>query len=118
MQAFFALATFTTSPQLLADLTFTNSIGGTVAVNPAQCSRIYVEPASGSHVMFIEVAGLATGADGSTAGVIRQLAAYSATGPLDSWEIADQKGGNQLTLSEYAVDGTAAETARVTIYVG
>jgi hypothetical protein len=64
----------------------------------------------------VEVAGLSTGASGSTAGVVRQLASFAST-PLDHWEIVDQKGGNLITLSEYQLDGTSSETARVTVYV-
>jgi hypothetical protein len=116
MQAYFALATFTTSPVVITSLTFKNSAGATVAA-PTQATRIRVEPASGSNVSFVEVLGLATGATGGTDGVIHQLAAYSATGPLDSWEIVAQKGGNLISVGEFQLDGTSTEKVRVTVWV-
>jgi hypothetical protein len=110
MTVYTQLITFTTAPVAIS---ITDGNGRAIT----RATRIYAEPASGSHVMFVEQIGVATGANGGTAGVIRQLNPFSST-PLDSWEVASQKPSNIISLNQYQFDGTSGESIRVTIHVG
>lgn len=110
MQVFVQLVTFTTTPVALA-------VTDDEATVVHHATRVFVEPASGTHVSYVEKVGVATSAGDATLGVIKRLAAYASTGILDHWEITDQKGGNLIDLSQYQFDGTAGEKLRVTVYV-
>lgn len=81
--------------------------------------RLIIEPATGnSHDMFIEAAGVATGATGATLGVIRVLAkppAANAGTLVDLFDIADQHG-NGIDALSIQVDGTSTEKARITAF--
>lgn len=110
MQVFSTVITFTTAPVGLSLVD-----GGN---NPiTRGCKIFVEPASGTHVMYVEVKGTATGAGDATAGVIKRLNAYNASGILDNWDLEDQSNGNTIDLLEYVFDGTSGEKCRVTVHV-
>jgi hypothetical protein len=107
MQILSTIATFTTAPLLLSAL-FTTV---------PRATRVLIQPASGSHVSFVEAAGVATGASDTTSGVIYRLAAYAASGILDHFDLVSQKESNQIDLASLQVDGTSGEAAKVSIFI-
>ena len=115
MQIFVQEITFGASP---VGFSFADANGNPIT----HVSRLYAEPAtSNPHDCFIEQVGTASGADGSTAGVIKRLPkppAANGGSVVDHWEISDQKGGNLIDVGQYQADGTSGEQMRVTCYVG
>jgi hypothetical protein len=116
MQVYTQLITFTTAPVAL-------SITDSQSRPVLRACRIYAEPAtSNAHDCFVEVDGVATGASGSTAGVIKRIAAPIAANTagaaaVDHWDLADQNGLNRVDLTQYQFDGTGGEKLRVTVFV-
>jgi len=116
MQVYYQLLTFTTAPVPLS-ITDNHS-------NPVyRASRVYAEPATANaHDCFVEAVGVATGATGSSAGVIRRLskpiaADTAGAAAVDHWELADEDGLNRVDLTQYQFDGTSGEKVRVTVFV-
>ena len=107
MQILSTIATYTTSPVTVASL-FTSV---------PRCTRVLIQPASGSHVAFVETAGVATGGTDATDGVIYRLAAFASTGILDRFDIVSQKQSNEIDLASLQVDGTSGETCKVSIFI-
>ena len=107
MQILSTIATYGGSPIVLSSL-FTSV---------PRCTRVTIQPASGSHVAFVETAGVATGATDTTDGVIYRLASYSASGILDHYDLVVQKGSNEISLDSLQVDGTSGEQCKVTVFV-
>jgi hypothetical protein len=106
------LATFTTSPVALS---FTDGSGNAVT----RVQRLIIEPATGNtHDCFVEAAGVATGATGATAGVIRVLAkppAANAGTLVDMFEMATQCE-HAIDTKAFLVDGTSGEMCRITVF--
>ena len=115
MQVFYQLLTFTTAPVALSLTENESSV--------TRACRIYAEPAdSNTHDCYVEAAGVATGASGSTAGVIKRLSKPTAANTAgfqasDHWELADGNGLNRVDLTQYQFDGTSGEKVRVTVFV-
>jgi hypothetical protein len=106
------LASFTTAPVALS---FTDVNGNPIT----RAQRLIIEPAStNTHDCFVEAAGVATGATGATAGVIRVLAKPPAANSgtiTDMFEMATQHE-HGIDTNAFQVDGTSGEKCRITIF--
>lgn len=113
LNIYHALLVFAGAPQVLA---FVDGGGNPIT----RIQRLIVEPASSNtHDCFVEAAGVATAATGSTDGVIRRLAKPPAadSGTLvDFFEVAVQVG-NMIDTKSLQFDGTSGEKVRVTAFV-
>lgn len=112
LNVFTQLATFGAAPIALS---FTDGSGRAVT----RLKRLIIEPATGNtHDCFVEAVGVATGATGATAGVIKVLAKPPAANSgtiTDIFEIADQHAEGIDSLS-IQVDGTTSEKCRITAF--
>ena len=110
MQIFTQLITFGASP-------VAPNIQDAEGNRITRCTRFYVEPASGTHVSFVEKAGTASGAGDTTAGVVKRLAAYSSTGILDNFFFESLRDVNDIDLTQWQFDGTAGEEIKLSVFV-
>lgn len=81
-------------------------------------AKVYIEPASGNtHVCYVGDWALTLGTS-TVDHVIRQLAKPSAADAvLDSYTAQDEYGQDTIMLSDFSLDGTTNEKARVTVFV-
>jgi hypothetical protein len=80
------------------------------------CARIWAEPlASNTHRAYAGLANVTN--DGSGTGVIREIAAGSATATvaLDLFADVDDNGQNRIDMSELYFHGFAGEKIKVTV---